>query len=106
MRQRSEQTGKQYLAALSARIVLVLLIASALAFAIDAGILQYRVSTNRGPFSTVTVHPYYAVQMKDKKTEYLFDDPRDETCVNSFFPHMGNSPCWYRRRHLDEVTVE
>jgi len=97
-----EMTGRRFLGLLFARILLYLAITAALAYATDAGILRYRASTNRNAFSTITVHPYYAVERKDKKIEYMYDDPRDETCVNSLFPHLGDSPCWYLRRHKDE----
>jgi hypothetical protein len=97
-----EMTGRRYLGILFLRVVFGLAVAAALAYAIDEGILRYRASTNRNAFATVTVRPFYAVERKDKKIEYMYDDPHDETCVNALFPHMGDSPCWYRRRHLDE----
>jgi hypothetical protein len=94
-------TGKQFLAALVARALLAVALAAALAFVLDAALLRYRASAKRNAFGTVTVHPYYAFPRKDKKTELMFDDPRDETCANSLFPQMGYSPCWYLRRHTD-----
>src|SRR5271156_2434730 len=96
-----EMTGRRFLGLLFLRVLLSLAIATALAYAIDAGILRYRAATNRNAFNTITVHPYFAVERKDKKIEYMYADPRDETCVNSIFPHMGDSPCWYLRRHSD-----
>jgi hypothetical protein len=68
-------------------------------YAVDYLVLRYRVATNRQPFGTVTGQPYYAVPQKDHKTEFLVDDPEDETCVNSLFPHLGDSPCWYLSRN-------
>lgn len=65
----------------------------------DYALLQYRVAANRNAYGTVTVQPYYAVPRKDHKTEFLFDDPQDQTCVNSLFPHFGDNPCWYLRRN-------
>lgn len=81
-------------------------LAGALAFAIDAAVLRYRVSAKRDALGTVTVHPYYAFPRKDKKTELIFDDPQDETCANSLFPQMGYSPCWYLRRHPDRQLAD
>lgn len=95
-------TGRRFLGILFLRTVLGLATALALSYLIDAAVLRYRAATNRGAFSTITVHPYYAVERKDKKIEYIYDQPSDETCVNSLFPHLGDSPCWYRRRHTDE----
>jgi hypothetical protein len=61
-----------------------------------------RVRTN--PTGTVTVHPYTAVPRNDKREELMFDEPRDQTCVNSLFPHRQMSPCWYLRRHPEIRT--
>ena len=97
-----EITGRRFLGLLLLRTLLALAIAVALVYAADAAVLRYRAATNRNAFSTVTVRPYYAVPRKDKKIEYMYDAPRDETCVNSLFPHMGDSPCWYLRGHKDE----
>jgi hypothetical protein len=48
-----------------------------------------------GAMGTVQVHPYYAVPLKDGKTEYLMLDPETRTCVKSVAPHFGYAPCWY-----------
>jgi hypothetical protein len=81
------------------RAIVAVVLGLALLYAADFLLLRYRVATNRNPYGTVTVQPYYAVPRKDHKTEFLFDDPQDETCVNSLFPHMGDSPCWYLNRN-------
>jgi hypothetical protein len=97
-----DMTGRRFLGILFLRILLGCAIAAALAYVVDAAVLRYRAASGRNAFSTVTVHPYYAMPRKDKKLEYMYDDPQDETCVNSLFPHLGDSPCWYLRRHKDE----
>lgn len=56
----------------------------------------------RPKFSTVHITPYLAVPKKDGKTEFILDDPYDETCVNSLFPHLGDNPCWYVQRKKDK----
>jgi hypothetical protein len=94
MANKREITGRQFLGILFLRSLLGLAVAASLAYLIDAAVLRFRVATNRNALSTVTVRPYYAVDRKDKKTEFLFSDPQEETCVNS--------PCWYLRRHTDE----
>ena len=80
------------------RIFAGMLFLTALAYAIDSVLFHYR----RAQFATVKVAPYYAVPLKDHKTEFLFDDPREETCVNSLFPRQGDSPCWYLKRHKEQ----
>lgn len=57
---------------------------------------------SRSKVSTVTVRRYYAVEKKANKVEYIFDSARDQTCVNSLFPHQGQPACWYVRRHAEE----
>ena len=53
----------------------------------------------REPLGSVQVRRYYAVTLKNHKTEYMFDEARTEVCVNSLFPHDGHNPCWYVTRH-------
>lgn len=60
--------------------------------------LRYRIP-NREPYGTVTVRQMYAVRLKSKDTEYMPQAPQQEECVNSLFPHFGDQPCWYLRRH-------
>jgi hypothetical protein len=44
---------------------------------------------------TVQVQPYYAVPLRDGKTEFMLLDPENRTCVRALFPHFGYGPCWY-----------
>jgi hypothetical protein len=67
----------------------------AAAYLLDYAVLRFRMAINRHPTGTVTVRPMYAVAHKNKSTEFLLGDLQDQPCVNSLFPHMGNSPCWY-----------
>jgi hypothetical protein len=77
-----------------------LLVGVAAVYLADVAALQLR----KDPTGVVTVHPYTAVPRKDKKEEYIFDDPQDETCVNSLFPHQHMTPCWYLRGHTQKRT--
>ena len=45
--------------------------------------------------ATVQVQPYYAVPLRDGKTEFMMLDPENRTCVRALFPHFGYGPCWY-----------
>jgi hypothetical protein len=51
------------------------------------------------PLSTIQITKFYAIPQKSGKTEYEPGEPETQTCVNSMFPHLGYSPCWYVRRH-------
>lgn len=77
---------------------------AALVFGVDYAVLRVRVAANWNPYGTVTVNHYTAVLQKNGKTSLTFDPPAPWTCVNSLFPHGGNLPCWYLRRHPDQRT--
>ncbi|HUN89145.1 MAG TPA: hypothetical protein VMU28_10160 [Terriglobales bacterium] len=70
----------------------------------DYAILRYRMATNKNATDQVTIKPYFAIQMKNKDTEFEFQPPYVETCTNSLFPHMGMLPCWYEKKHTDKRT--
>lgn len=84
------------------RTLIAVVLTTAVVYAGDYLFLRFRIATNRQPFGTVTVQPYYAVPQKDHKTEFFFDDPHDQTCVHALFPHLGDSPCWYLNRNKDK----
>lgn len=75
-----------------------------LAYAIDYAVFRYRVATNRRPFGEITVTSYDAVAQKNGKTEFLFNPPEAQTCVNALFPRAGYQPCWYLQRHTEQRT--
>jgi hypothetical protein len=41
---------------------------------------------------------------KNGKTQFIFDPPGPESCVNALFPHSGMQPCWYLRRNPEQRT--
>lgn len=75
-----------------------------LAYAVDYAVFRYRVATNRQPFGQITVTSYDAVTQKNGKTEFLFNPPEAQTCVNALFPRGGYVPCWYLQRHTEQRT--
>jgi hypothetical protein len=99
---RAPRTGRQILAELIKRIFIGVVLTTAVVYILDYAVLRVRIATNHNPFGTVTVRPYYAVPQKNHKTEFLFDDPQNETCVHSLFPHAGDSPCWYLNGHREK----
>jgi hypothetical protein len=87
-------------------VVLSVALAAALVYAGDYLSLRYRFPNQRPQFGSVMVQRSYAVAMKDRKTEYMFDPPAPQACVNSLFPHFGDPPCWYLKRHTrQQITV-
>lgn len=61
-----------------------------------------RLKLSHSQFASVTVRRYYAIDKKANRVEYVFDSAREQSCVNSLFPHMAQPPCWYLRRHAEE----
>lgn len=74
-----------------------------LAYGTDYAVLRYRVARNRSPYGKVTILDYYAIQEKGNRTEYASPSEREQTCVNALFPQMGLAPCWYVRRHKEQI---
>jgi len=84
-----------------------LLIASAALYAADYASLRLGVPP-RERFSDVTVQRYYVIPQKSQTGVMSAYQPADSSivrCVNSLFPHDGDSPCWYVRRHTS-VPIE
>ncbi|MGA9392402.1 MAG: hypothetical protein WBV69_18390 [Candidatus Sulfotelmatobacter sp.] len=83
--------------------ILTVAVFFAIAYAVDYSVFRYRLAANRA-FGQLTVNSYEAVRQKNGKTEFLFNPPQVQTCVNCLFPRAGYSPCWYLRRHTEQRT--
>jgi hypothetical protein len=94
---------RHFLKRLLAAMLLALTGAVLLAYGVDYVVFRYRIGTNRA-FGQITVTSYDAVPQKNGKTEFLFNDPQLQTCVNSLFPRAGYLPCWYLQRHTEQRT--
>ena len=78
--------------------VLVLIVAGLLIlYAADYIVLKFR----HPQLGSVQTRTSYAVPQKNKKTEYYFNPPQNESCSHSLFPQLGYNPCWYVERHKD-----
>jgi len=85
-------------------ILLLILGSALLAFGADFVLFRLRVAAERTPYGSVVVSHYYAVLQKNGKTQFIFDPPAPEACVNALFPHSGMKPCWYLIRHPEQRT--
>jgi len=65
---------------------------------------DWLVARQRGQsaFGSVVVRPYYAVPLKDGKTEIMMQAPEARTCVHALFPHFGFDTCWYLEGHRQQ----
>jgi len=80
------------------RLIIIAVLLLLVLYADDYLVLQYKMAKNTG-VSNVTVQQYYAVKQKDGTTQFMFTDPQTQSCVHSWFPHLGYTPCWYLNRH-------
>ena len=80
------------------RVLATLVLLILAVYAGDFLSLRFRIPP-REPYGSVEIRRYFAVALKNHKTEYMFEDPHNEFCVNSLFPHDGYNPCWYLNRH-------
>lgn len=86
------------------RVVVVVLGTALLASGVDFAVFRIRVAMDRSPYGSVVVTNYYAILLKNGKTQFIFEPPQPETCVNALFPHAGMRPCWYLSRHPEQRT--
>jgi hypothetical protein len=77
---------------------------AAVAFGLDYAVFRIRAATHRNAYGSLTVNHYYAILQKNGKTQFIFDPPQVQTCVNALFPHQGWLPCWYLTRHPEQRT--
>jgi hypothetical protein len=101
--QTASQSGRFAAASLHymVRVLVVLLVLLGITFAFDYILLR----RSQNAFGSVTITRFYAVTLKNKKTDYSYGEPETKTCVNSAFPHLGYTPCWYLRRHnVEEIS--
>lgn len=85
-------------------VILSVVAVAALAFGVDYAVFRFRAATTRDAYGSVTVSHYYAILQKNGKTQFIFDPPQAQICVNALFPHQGGLPCWYLRRHPEQRT--
>lgn len=85
------------------RVLVTIVIALPVSYVGDYVSLRFGLPP-RDPYDVVKVEQYYTVPRKDGRLEYYSDDPIDQKCVRSLFPHMGLNPCWYVRRGREKPT--
>lgn len=71
---------------------------SVVAYACDCAIFLLHGS----PQAKVTVNRYMSVPLKGQKVEFDYLGSVDVPCAVALFPHGGQDPCWYLRRHTNE----
>lgn len=62
-------------------------------------------SLHGSPSSKVTVSHFVSAPLKNNKQEIDYLGSEDVACSISLFPQGGHNPCWYLRRHKNQVTT-
>ncbi len=81
------------------RWLLLALLLLALAAGCEDLILRYRLKQGAGKAVLDQVTIYSAAELKNGRVEVYFDRPELRECVHALFPHFGDAPCWYVKRH-------
>lgn len=81
------------------RVLLAGLALFVVVYIADYAVLKVRASRGNGAgaFDSVTI--VQGTQLKNGRVEVFTDQGQPTRCVNSIFPHLGYSPCWYLRRN-------
>lgn len=88
------------------RVLIIVALALAALYAGDYVSVRYRIPRSRDPFGALKIQRYYAVQKKNGKPDFYFEEPQTQVCVHSLFPHFGYSPCWYlSRRTVQRIDL-
>ena len=88
------------------RALLITLLLFFILYAGDYISIRFPIPKGRQQFGVVKIRRYYAVGLKNNKTEFMFLDPQNQVCVHSLFPHFGYAPCWYlSRRNVKRIDM-
>jgi hypothetical protein len=88
------------------RLLFIMVLSLFILYVGDYLSVRYRIPKGRDQFDVVKIQRYYAVGLKNRKTEFMFLEPKNQTCVHSLFPHFGYSPCWYlSRRNVQRIDI-
>jgi hypothetical protein len=81
---------------------LSLLTGMVLLYAVDSGVLAWRLA-HGGGMRSVPVEQYLATQLKGEKVEYDYMGDANKNCTQSLFPQYAraawNPPCWWLEKH-------
>ena len=75
------------------------------AFAIISFVVDWAVFKGTGgPRSKYTVNHFISAPLKNQKEEIDYTGSEEVPCSLSMFPQDGFVPCWYLRRHTNQVS--
>ena len=100
----SPLTGRALIGRIFVGAILAVLALAAFLFGVDFAVFRIRDAANHNAYGSVVVRQYYAVLQKNGKTQFIFNPPGPQSCLNALFPHAGLLPCWYLRRYPERRT--
>jgi hypothetical protein len=83
------------------RIVQGLVVLTLVLYAVDWGVMRYRMS-HGNPYRMIVVHQFLASPLKGNKTVFDLDGSVEKRCSKSIFPQGDDPPCWWLERHTTE----
>lgn len=86
--------------AVTRALVLTLLIVAAAGYVCDWAVYKMR----GAPHATVRVSHFVSAALKNEKQEIDYLGSEDVVCSVTLFPQDGHDPCWYLRRHSNQVA--
>ena len=82
--------------------LLWLLAAALLVWFADWAVWRERVHYGGG-YDTVQVDQILLTPLKNHRMKADEQSTTDQRCTRSLFPHAGDDPCWWLRRHATEI---
>lgn len=82
------------------RLVVTSLVLAILGYAGDWLIFNLR----GGPTAKITVSHFLSTPLKNNKQELDYLGSEEALCSRTLFPQAGHDPCWYLRKHTNQVN--
>jgi hypothetical protein len=94
----AELTHGQWVKQIVVRILVGLILASALVYFGDWAVWRVRVGRGGG-MGKATVSVFVVAPLKGNKEEYYYNGKSEVDCSKSIFPQGANGACWWVVRH-------
>ena len=73
------------------RVLIIVIVVAVVLYAADFLSLQFGIPA-RAVVGSITVHSFYAVKLKNGRTEYDYAGDHQVSCTNSLLPQHGMKP--------------
>jgi hypothetical protein len=93
---------EKFLVKMLAKGVAGLLLLAMVAYPLDWAIWRTRVA-HGGGMGAAHVAQLTVAELKGGKEDYYLDGTTIEPCSSSLYPQGGYTPCWWLKRHPDDI---